>query len=90
MQYQGKLNRYLHPPVQVLMFDSDEVKILVGLLIVAQIVGGIFWALPIIIPYWLFPYKREQNRGFFNHELYHLGLTPLYGYPSTEAKIFFE
>lgn len=91
MKYEGRLNSYLHRPVQVLALDADEVKICLILLIAAFVVGGtLMWGAFFFAPWVLIPYKREQARGFYNHTLVRWGLFSLYGYPPSNVTAFYE
>jgi hypothetical protein len=91
MNYEGRLNAYLHRPVQVLALDADEVKIIALLFIGAMVFGGtLLWGAFFFGPFVLIPYKRDQARGFFNHSLIFVGATPLFGYPPNNIDAFYE
>lgn len=91
MQYSGRLNSYLHRPVQVIALDADEVKIIFILLIIAFVVGGtLSWALFFCGPWIIIPYKRKQTRGFLTYFLTRAGMRPVYGYPPSNVDTFYE
>ncbi len=91
MRYEGRLNSYLHRPVQVFALDADEIKICAMLLIGAFVFGGyLMWGAFFFGPWILIPYKREQARGFYNHTLVRFGVFNLYGYPPSNVNAFYE
>jgi hypothetical protein len=88
--YEERMSQYLHQPLQILWFDTSEVAMLVLLYIFALVVGGLAWIGLLIIPFFLIPYKRTLQRGFFQHVLYAYGWRDIKGYPAPTAYQFFE
>lgn len=90
MQFNVRMPRYLHKPLQILWFDINEVICIVVFYIAAMSFGGLMWLLLIIGPAIFIPYKRKQPRGYFQHVLYQAGYAELAGYPIPMSDKFHE
>lgn len=90
MQYSARTTKYLHMPVQVLWFDSNEVVLLIFGYLCGLLLGGIWWAILFVVIPFLIIKKRKANRGYFNQMLYSYGLRDITGYPDPSAVIFWE
>jgi len=85
-----KFPRYLSSPYQVLMFEIDELMIILFLIVFWLIFGYVFFILLFICPYLYSKTKKKYSRGFFKHILYILGLIKFHGYPIHFEKKFIE
>ena len=85
-----KFPRYLSNPYQILMFEADELLIILIFLILWLVFGYIFLILLFIVPYIYFKAKKKYARGFLKHLLYRVGFIKLHNYPIHFQKVFFE
>ena len=81
---------YLHRPLQVLWFDTHELAVIGCFYLIAAVFGGYTWALLLVGPALVIPYKRGRARGFFAHFLFEQGLMDFPGYPIATMKSFRE
>lgn len=85
-----RLPQYLHRPVQILWFDSQEFIVVMSVIFVAVIVGGIIgWALIGALLLFI-PWKRTKPRGFIPHLAWRWGLARFRNYPGPTQTRFFE
>jgi len=85
-----RLPQYLHRPVQILWFDSQEFIVVMSVIFVAVIVGGIIgWSLIGALLLFI-PWKRTKPRGFIPHLAWRWGLTRFRHYPGPTQTRFFE
>jgi len=85
-----KLPQYLHMPVQVLWFESDEVMIIMFGYLIGNLFGGLAWLAMILLPYPYILLKKNNPRGFLKHLIYMSGFFKIEGYPDYFAKRFHE
>jgi len=85
-----RLPQYLHKPVQILWFASDEFVMVITTIFVATILGGALgWAL--VAGLLLFvPWLRTKPRGFIPHLAWRWGLVSFRHYPGPTQTRFFE
>lgn len=85
-----RLPQYLHRPVQILWFASDEFILVLSTIFVATIVGGLIgWALILALLLFI-PWKRSKPRGFLPHLAWRCGLVSFPHYPGPTQARFFE
>lgn len=85
-----RLPQYLHKPVQILWFGSDEFVLVVTTIFVAVVVGGLVgWAIFAALLLFL-PWKRAQPRGFLAHLAWRWGLLRFRHYPGPTQTRFYE
>lgn len=80
-QWEHRIMQYLHRPAQYLWFDMVEWLIFVLPLAFGLLGHSVMFLLLPIFPYWIFPYLRNQRRGFATHLKLTMGFGTLYGYP---------
>lgn len=80
--------QYLHKPLRILWFDSDDLMIMMVAYIIAMSLGGYLWLGVIAVPVAYIFYKNNKPRGFLRHVFYQLGIYRLQGYPSPYIKRF--
>ncbi|MFO1259326.1 MAG: hypothetical protein U1E78_13085 [Gammaproteobacteria bacterium] len=88
--YEERMAKYLHLPLQILWFDSNEVALIFILYIMALCFGGLMWVALVVLPFPLIRQKRQMSRGYFQHTIYQLGWMDLKGYPVSSARTFYE
>lgn len=85
-----RLPQYLHRPVQILWFGSDEFILVMATIFVAVIVGGVIgWALLCSLLLFI-PWKPTKPRGFIPHLAWRWGLLPFAHYPGPTQTRFFD
>lgn len=85
-----RLPQYLHGPVQILWFGSDEFILAVSTIFVAVIVGGLIgWALIGALLLFI-PWKRTKPRGFIQHLAWRWGLVRFRHYAGPTQTRFYE
>lgn len=85
-----RLPQFLHRPVQILWFDSQEFLVVMATIFVAVVVGGIIgWALIGALLLFI-PWKRTKPRGFIPHLAWRWGLARFRNYPGPTQTRFFE
>ena len=85
-----RLPQYLHRPVQILWFGSDEFLLATSSVFVAAIVGGLVgWALIAALLLFI-PWKRTKPRGYLAHLAWRWGLVSFPHYPGPPQTRFFE
>jgi hypothetical protein len=82
--YEEKMTKYLHLPLQVLWFDTNEIALIFILYIMALCFGGLMWAALFILPAPIIKQKRKLHRG------HQMGWMNFKGYPNSSARIFYE
>lgn len=86
-----KIPRYLHRPLQILWWESDEFLILMLSLGLWLIFGGYYFILiGFVVPYIYSKFKKRHSRGFFGHLSYFCGIKSFKGYPEFFMKDFIE
>lgn len=88
--FEERMPAYLHLPIQVMWFDTNEITFLAMLYLCCSLLGGWAWLLLFMLPYPILTYKRRQPRGFFTHILYKVGFLTFTGYPESAADHFRE
>lgn len=85
-----RLPQFLHKPVQILWFDSQEFIVAMSAIFVAVIVGGLVgWALICALLFFI-PWKRSKPRGFIPHAAWRWGLLRFRHYPGPTQTRFYE
>jgi len=85
-----RLPQFLHRPVQILWFDSQEFIMVMSTIFVAVIVGGIIgWAFIGALLLFI-PWKRTKPRGFIQHLAWRWGLVRFPHYPGPTQTRYFE
>lgn len=87
---QERMPQYLHLPIQILWFDTNEIFIILIGYLTGLVFGGWAWLALVILPSIYIPYKRKQDRGFLPHQFYKSGFIELKGYPPPTAEKFHE
>jgi hypothetical protein len=90
MSNKVRVPQYLHLPLQILWFDTEEVSVIVMSYLISIIFGGYAWFLLVLGPCLYISIKRRQPRGYLVHTLHRLGFAKLVGYPGPQAKEFYE
>lgn len=85
-----RLPQYLHGPVQILWFGSDEFILVMSTIFVAAIVGGLVGWMLILALLLFIPWKRTKPRGFLSHLTWRWGLVRFRHYPGPTQTRFFE
>jgi len=86
-----KIPQYLHRPLQVLWWESDEfVVVMLGLILWLLFGGYYFILIGLIVPFFYSRFKKRHSRGFFGHLMYFLGFKKFKGYPEFFMKDFIE
>jgi type IV conjugative transfer system protein TraL len=85
-----RLPQYLHRPVQILWFASDEFVLVLVAVFVAAVVGGLVGWMLIGALLLFIPWQRTKPRGFLPHLAWRWGLLSLRGYPGPTQTRFFE
>lgn len=86
-----KFPEYLHRPLQVLWWESDEL----GLMMLALVIGMvfehiIFWIVPFLGVFQYGKIKKKYPRGFIKHLMYFIGLVKFKHYPDYWEEVFQE
>jgi hypothetical protein len=90
MSNKVRVPQYLHLPLQILWFDTEEISVIVIFYLMAIIFGGFAWLFVVLGPCCYINIKNKQPRGYLLHTLYRLGFAQLKGYPGPQAKEFYE
>lgn len=85
-----RLPQYLHGPVQILWFGSDEFILVMSTIFVAVIVGGMVGWMLILALLLFIPWKRTKPRGFLSHLTWRWGLVHFRHYPGPTQTRFYE
>ncbi|CCW16544.1 hypothetical membrane protein [Sphingobium indicum BiD32] len=85
-----RLPQYLHGPVQILWFGSDEFILVMSTIFVAVIVGGMVGWMLILALLLFIPWKRTKPRGFLSHLTWRWGLVRFRHYPGPTQTRFYE
>lgn len=84
-----RLPQYLHRPVQILWFGSDEFVLVMSSVFVAAIVGGLIGWMLIGALLLFLPWKRSKARGFLPHLAWRWGLVKFRNYAG-DPKCYLE
>ena len=85
-----RLPQYLHRPVQIFWFGSDEFILVMSTIFVGLIVGGLIgWSLVGALLLFI-PWKRSKPRGFLPHLAWRWGLLSFPHYPGPTQTRFYE
>ena len=90
MKNRVRVPQYMHMPMQLLWFDTEEITIIVVCYIFGVVFGGYAWLFLFIGPVFYIQVKRRKPRGFLVHQLYRFGFAHLKGYPEPQALQFYE
>ncbi|BCK65882.1 hypothetical protein KAM448_36910 [Aeromonas caviae] len=90
MNYNGHLYKYAHLPLQVVWFSTEEWMIILMAYIAALGFEGIAYVISPALAFAALAYKKDKPRGFFIHAQYQIGFKRLQGYPTAQARVFFE
>lgn len=90
MSARVRVPKFMHLPLQILWFDTEEISIIMIGYTIGLVFGGLAWIALVLGPVFYIPIKRKQPRGFMKHMLFRIGLAHLKGYPGPEAKVFSE
>jgi hypothetical protein len=85
-----RVPQYLHLPLQILWFDTEEVSVIIVSYLIGLLFGGLSWLLLVLLPCLYIWIKRQQPRGYLVHTLHRLGFAKLTGYPGPQAREFYE
>ncbi|MDD5007038.1 MAG: type IV conjugative transfer system protein TraL [Syntrophorhabdaceae bacterium] len=83
-----KFPRYLTNPYQVLMFEVDELMVILFNFVFWLVFGNFFLITLFLCPYLYSRAKKKYPRGFLRHLLFFAGLLKLHGYPHYFQKVF--
>ena len=90
MHKKYKIPNKLHEPVQILWFYQDEVIVIALCYMTAIIAGGLAWFLLLFGPYLYIRIRRNNPRGYLEHQLISWGILKLKHYPSPFIREFWE
>ena len=85
-----RLPQYLHRPVQILWFGSDEFILVMSTIFVGLIVGGLIGRSLVGALLLFIPWKRSKPRGFLPHLAWRWGLLAFPHYPGPTQTRFYE
>lgn len=86
-----KIPQYLHRPLQVLWWESDEFLIvMLGFGMWLTFGGYYFVVVGLTVPYVYSKFKKRYSRGFLRHMMYFAGFKRFEGYPEFFMKDFIE
>jgi len=86
-----KIPQYLHKPLQVLWWESDEFLIVMfGFGMWVMFGGYHFLIIGVVLPYLYSKFKKRYSRGFLKHLMYFSGFKKLKGYPEFFSGRFIE
>lgn len=85
-----RMPQYLHLPLQVLWFDTEELMLIMSIYVMALTMGGYAGLVGLAGLIWYMKVKHNNPRGFLRHILYGSGVYTLEGYPSPFARRFYE
>ncbi|MBU0991732.1 MAG: type IV conjugative transfer system protein TraL [Proteobacteria bacterium] len=86
-----KVPQYLSSPLQIYIFEADEVGIISGILGWAMIFGGwIAWISLVVVPLVYRKAKLKYPKGFIKHLSYYIGIKDMKPYPGPYEKEFQE
>jgi len=88
--WESPMCRFLHKPIQVLWFSSEEWFLLVMLYFGGLVADAILWLLIIPAVFSVIPAFRKKPRSFFKHFLLLLGIRQLKGYLPPISGRFYE
>jgi len=87
----ARVPRYLHLPLQVLWFDTEDIAVILVCYVMWMVVSS--WLIvPFVVlaPFLFMKIKATRPRGFLRHKLYRAGFSQLRGYPPPHARRFRE
>lgn len=90
MQYEGRLYKYAHEPLQLMWLNTEEWMIVLLAYLSALLFDGVAYVISPALAYAAIKYKADKPRGFFAHTQYVVGFKKLQGYPIAQAKYFTE
>lgn len=85
-----RLPQYLHMPVQIIWFESDEIMVILFGYLIGNLFGGWAWAAIAVLPWPYIIAKKKNPRGYLKHLLYMLGFLKIDGYPIYFSQEFNE
>jgi len=86
-----RIPQYLHRPLVVLWWESDEFALFASGIVLWYLFGGYILLLTgLVIPIVYSKVKKRYPRGFFNHLAYYSGFASFRGYPDFFVKDFYE
>lgn len=86
-----KIPQYLHKPLQVLWWETDEFMIVgLGFGLWLMFGGYYFIIIGLTVPYIYSKFKKKHSRGFLKHLMYFSGFKGMKGYPDFFMKDFIE
>ncbi len=94
--FQKKFPQYLTAPFQVLFYETDELGVMMIMLLFALMyskadwIALTLWISVLVVPYMYSHVKRSRPRGFLQHCLYYVGILDFKGYPGFFDNKFFE
>ena len=77
--------KYLHKPFRILWFESDELLLIFGGLVLGMYVSFMLFPILLVLAFIIRRLKTRLNRGFVRHIPYFLGVMKFKNFPS-----FFE
>ena len=89
--FQKRFPRYLSSPLQIFIFETDELGMVFFFLLLSQMFSGWYMYLLLIIAPWVYKnMKRNHPRGFLRHLLYVVGIVQFKNCPNYFDKTFRE
>ena len=86
-----RVPQYLSAPLQIFIFESDEMGIIMSLIGWVLIFGGkLSWICLILVPVLYRKAKMRYQKGFIKHLSYFVGLKDMHHYPGAFEKEFQE
>ena len=86
-----RVPQYLSSPLQIYIFESDEVGIIAGVIGWIMILGGWLSIISLfVVPYLYRKTKLRYPKGFLKHLSYFLGLKDMTPYPGSFENLFHE
>lgn len=86
-----RVPQYLSSPLQIYIFESDEVGLIAGIVGWIMIFGGWLSVISLFaVPYLYRKTKLRYPKGFLKHLSYFLGLKDMAPYPGPFENLFHE
>lgn len=86
-----RIPRYLHLPVQILIFDMEDIGVIAAMYFLWLMVDNwVVLVLLVVVPMIFKSVKSRMPRGFLKHSAYRLGFLTTKDYPPTSLLVHHE
>lgn len=86
-----RIPRYLHLPLQVLIFDMEDIGVMAAMYFLYLMVDHwIVLLMMVVVPYFFKSVKSKMPRGYLKHLAYRLGFWNSKNYPPTAVMVHHE